>query len=252
MTTLLRYSMRAYLTLRYFFHWLTRTGCYGKHQAQEFTPNSNHTSGASLKAGLFRHHVKQFHESSCSVASVVSAINTLRERFNGPEKPITQRDILDKVRAAHWKERMGPDGYNGRRGLPLDVLGKVVKASLDAYHIPYDKVDVIRASGGNQAAQTKKQVLKDLKAFESQDNCLLIAHFDQGGFVKEMNIPHISPVGGFDPDTGLVTMLDVDPGHPKPYRIPFHVFYKGISTRYGGVFRPFGYDRGGVIVIRLA
>jgi len=250
--TLYKYAIRTILMVRYYFHWLTRTGCFGRGQAVRFSPGSEDKSGTSLRAGLFRHHVKQFHESSCSVASVVCVVNTLRERVHGSSvRPVTQKEILDRVRAAHWKERMGPDGYKGRRGLPLTVLGEVVRESMAAYAIPHLTVDIIQAKGGHRAEAVKTELLTCLRGFQNLDNCLIIAHFDQGGFVKEMNIPHISPVCGFDPDTGRVTVLDVDPTQPSPYSIPFYRFYRGISTRYGGVFSLFGYGRGGVVVIRL-
>ncbi|HCY86845.1 MAG TPA: phytochelatin synthase [Desulfobacteraceae bacterium] len=252
MMILYKYTIRTYLYIRYAFHWLTRTGSFSKGQAIHFTPGLKDRSGQSLRAGLFRHHVKQFHDSSCSVASVVSAINTLIERTKGAhEATVTQRSILDTVREAHWKERMGPDGYKGRRGLPLRILGRVVRASLDAYGIQDAHVEVLQAEGGSQADAVKERVRDLLSDFQTRDNCLLIAHFDQGSFLQELNIPHISPVGGFDPATGRVTVLDVDPSLPRPYTIPFHVFYRGISTQYGGFFRPFDYGRGGLVVIHL-
>jgi len=58
-------------------------------------------------------------------------------------------------------------------------------------------------------------------------------------------------VGGFDPVTQRVTLLDVDPSLPLPYRISFDTFYKGISTNYNHVFKPFGYGRGGYVYIQL-
>ncbi len=251
-TIIQRYAVRALLTLRYGYHGVTRTGCFGQGQARYFTPGPWDTSGPSLRAGLFRHHVKQFHEASCSVASVVSVINTLAERTQGTAaSPITQAQLLDRVKAAHWKERMGPNGHNGRRGLPIEVLAQVIQASLSAYAIPHTAVDVIRARKGKDAAAVKAKIKTCLKAFQIKDNCLIIAHFDQGSFVKEMNIPHISPVGGFDPKTEQVIILDVDPCQPFPYTLPFFRFYNGLATAYGGLFKPFGYGRGGIVVIRL-
>lgn len=252
MMTLYRYTIRTYLYLRFAFHWLSRTGCFGPGQAARFTPGPRETSGQSLRAGLFRHHVKQFHESSCSVASVVSAVNTLLERTSGPESAgVTQQSILDRVREAHWKERMGPEGHRGRRGLPLHILGRVVRASLETYGISGVRVEVVRAGGGRRSREVQSEIRALLREFQARDNCILIAHFDQGSFIKELNIPHISPVGGYDPATGRVAVLDVDPSQPRPYTVPFHVFYRGIATRYGGFFRPFGYGRGGLVVIRI-
>ena len=246
------YIVRVYLAIRYFLHWATGTGSFGPGQAQHITPSAELSKEQSLRAALLRHHVKQYHESSCSVASVVAVVNVLRERYGRSGPTVTQQSILEKVRTAHWKERMGPDGYNGRRGLPLAVLRDVVQDSLKAYGIPFKRVEMIKGDLGPGKARVRQLILGDLKKFQSLDNCLIIAHFDQGTFIKEMNIPHISPVGGFDPSTDLVTILDVDPDQRQAYNIPFDRFYKGIATGYAGVFRPFGYDRGGVVVIHLA
>ncbi len=246
------YIVRGYLTLRYFFHWLTRTGCFGAGQGRPFAPSPGFSKGRSLQAGLLRHHVKQYHESSCSVATVVCVVNTLREKYGISGPQVTQASILDTVRTAHWKERMGPDGYNGRRGLPIAVLTDVVRDSLAAYHIPFHRVEMVQGAEKQKSAPARNTIYQCLNAFQSKGNCLIIAHFDQGCFIRELNIPHISPVGDFDPATGTVTILDVDPDQTRPYHIPFSTFYKGISSRYAGVFRPFGYDRGGIVVIHLA
>lgn len=245
------YIVRPYLTIRFFFHWMTRTGSFGPGRARHITPSPGLSQGSDLKAALVRHHVKQYHEASCSVASVVSVVNALRERYGCPGPTITQQAILDKVRTAHWKERMEPGGYKGRRGLQLPVLAQVVQDSLVAYDIPFKKVEMIQGALTQGKSRARQQILGLLKNFHFLDNCLIIAHFDQGTFIKELNIPHISPVGGFDPSTDFVTILDVDPDQKFSYRIPFNRFYKGISTRYAGIFRPFGYDRGGVVVIHL-
>ena len=245
------YIMRGYLYLRYFFHKMTRTGTFGRQLADPI-PDPHRVTGNRLKDGLFRHHVKQFHESSCSVASVVCVVNAILKKSNRlTHAPITQQEILETVKSAHWKERMGDSGYKGRRGLPLPVLGQVVKASLDAYDIPYHLVEIVQARGGEKTRAIRASLLSRLEQFETQGNCLIIAHFDQGCFVRELNIPHISPVGGFDPATRKVTLLDVDPSQPHPYQISFDTFYKGIASHYNYVFTHFGYGRGGYIYIQL-
>ncbi|MBU0970953.1 MAG: phytochelatin synthase family protein [Proteobacteria bacterium] len=247
----LKYIMRGYLSLRYFFHKITRTGSFGKDRAETIpsplTPPQN-----ALKKALFRHHVKQFHESSCSVASVVCVVNAILETTKTLNfRPITQQQILEKVRTAHWKERMGANGYKGRRGLPLEVLSQVVAESLKAYGIRYKSTEFVRARGKKASQPIRQRLLSRLEQFETQGNCLIIAHFDQGCFIPDLNIPHISPVGGFDPVTQRVTLLDVDPSLPLPYDVSFDTFYKGISTNYNHVFKPFGYGRGGYVYIQL-
>jgi len=69
--------------------------------------------------------------------------------------------------------------------------------------------------------------------------------------LPDLHIPHISPVGGFDPVSGRVTLLDVDTSQAYPYQVPFDTFYKGLSYNYNVMFRSFGYAEGGYIFIRI-
>ena len=105
----------------------------------------------------------------------------------------------------------GAGRLHGRRGLPLGVLTDVVQDSLTTYGVPFKKVEMIQGTLSQSRIMARQQILEHLKNFQFLDNCLVIVHFDQGSFIKELNIPHISPVGGFDPSSGLVSILDVDP-----------------------------------------
>ena len=246
-----RNVIHAYLYIPYGFHKIIGTGAFGPNRA-EYIHGPIPSPDNPLKAALIRHHVKQFHGSSCSVATVVSVINALRELQCDKPVPISQMDILDSVRTAHWKERMSRNGHNGRRGLPLPVLGDVVKSSLEAYGIAYEAVETVKLPRGFEACAKARDLLRRrLNDFETRGNCLIIAHFDQGAYVPALNIPHISPVGGVDTETGHVIVLDVDISQEHPYRITFDTFYKGISKNYHHVLRPFGYDRGGYVFIKL-
>lgn len=247
-----KWIIRAYLYLPYGFRRITHTGSFGPNTAQ-YLHHPVQTGGNSLKKALLEHHVKQFHESSCSVATVVSVVNAIRKHQGCRVGPIDQADILEKVKTGNWKKRMGDSGDNGRRGLPLALLGEVVRSSLDAYQIPYSVVETVTAEKNAKQSESIKKVLqKRLLEFEKKGDCLLIAHFDQGAYVKTLNIPHISPVGGFDLKTKRVTVLDVDPMQQKPYDLPFAIFYKGLSSNYHHIFEPFGYGSGGYIFIKLS
>ncbi len=248
----LRWVIRPYLYSQYYFRKITKTGSFSSGGA-EYIKTAHQNTGNFIKDGLFRHHVKQFHESSCSVASVAAVINSLLEkqgRLKG--EPVTQHDLLENVRAAHWKERMGENGYKGRRGLPLSTLGRVVRASLDTYGISYKSIEIIKASKKRIESKAIQQGLRShLTHFEKAGDSVLVAHFDQGSFLPELHIPHISPVGGYDIRTGNVTVLDVDYTQPYPYQVPFDVFYKGISYNYNFMFRRYGFAEGGYIFIQL-
>lgn len=248
---LLRWLIRPYLYTRYYMEKWTKTGGFGPDPAT-FIKDPYTPAGNWVKDGLHRHYVKQFHESSCSVASVVSVVNTLKSRQDSGWQVITQHDLLDTVRAAHWKERMSENGYKGRRGLPLNVLGEVTKASLDVYQIDHRAVEIIQTTRRpGEIDQSRKDLEQRLRRFETEAAFILIAHFDQGTFLPEMHIPHISPVGGYDAETRRVKILDVDAEVPFSYEISFDRFYAGLSTNYNAVFRHYGYAEGGYILIDL-
>ncbi|MBI9086682.1 MAG: phytochelatin synthase [Desulfobacterales bacterium] len=248
---LLRILMHACLQIPYGFHKITGTGAFGPRGATILT-GPIETRGNALKQALIQHHVKQYHEASCSVASVVSVVNALGAVQGKAHGPIGQLDLLDAVQTARWKKRMSQDGDNGRRGLPLTMLGAVVKSSLDAYQITYKGVEIIQARKGHSASRKIRAMLRRrLVQFDPHGRCLIIAHFDQGAYVPTLNIPHISPVGAFDGKTGDITILDVDPEQQNPYRLSFDHFYQGLASDYHHVFKPFGYGSGGAVCIRL-
>lgn len=245
-----RIIIHAFFYGLYFFHKTTGTGAFGRSEAEYI--NNTVKTGSPLKAALFKHHVKQYHEASCSVATVVTVVNAIREIQEGNIVPISQMDILEKVRTGNWKERMSEKGDNGKRGLPLPLLGEIVKSSLDAYGIRYERIEI---TGAPENRLQKEKIITALKSrlsdFETKGDCLIIAHFDQGSFLRTLNIPHISPVGGFDISNGDVVILDVDPEQKKPYKISFDTFCKGILSNYHNLLRPFGFKSGGYIYIKL-
>jgi len=219
----------------------------------EYVDGGIRSDGNLLKGALAKHHVKQFHEASCSVATTVSVINAIREGWESTPAPISQMDILDKVKTANWKKRMSKSGDNGKRGLPLSVLAEVVESSLQAYGIDYESMETVEARKHRKEAERAKAILWDrLAGFDTRGDAVIIAHFDQGAYVPALNIPHISPVGAFDAEEGIVTMLDVDPSQERPYGISFDTFYRGLSSNYLHVLQPFGFGSGGYIYIGLA
>ena len=204
---LLRNLIRPYLYTRYGFHRMTGTGAFRLDRVRTIhTPAQPQWN--PLKQAIWRYHVKQFHDSSCSVASVVSCINAIRSIENKDIHPISQTDILDRVTTGHWKERMSDDGYRGRRGLPLPLLGQVVKDSIAAYDLKVRTVDIVQTPKNAPAkSSVRARLKKRLRDFDRHGKGLIITHFDQGTLVPTLNIPHISPVGAYDSATQRVTCL---------------------------------------------
>jgi hypothetical protein len=248
---LLRNLIRPYLYARYGVHRLTGTGAF-RDEAVRSVDAGAQPRWNPLKQAIWKFHVKQRHDSSCSVAAVVSCINAIRHVQNGNADPVGEADILDRVTTGHWKERMSDGGYRGRRGLPLPLLGQVVRDSISAYRLTVRAVDIVQTPRTSPPGSILRKTLKKrLLDFDRHGSGLILAHFDQGSLVRTLNIPHISPVGAYDADTGRVTVLDVDPEQATPYEVTFNRFYQGLSTDYHHVFSAFGYGSGGYVYIRI-
>lgn len=248
---LLRTLVRSLLYFPYSYRRLTGTGPFNGRVARFVDPVG--LAGTNpLKAALWRHHVKQLHESTCSVASIAACINAIRE-LRTPDAPlISQAELLERVRTANWQQRMSDRGDNGRRGLPLPLLGRIVEDSLAAFGLSVSMVETVQASRDPaQSPRIRHELRQRLLRFETKGDCLLIAHFDQGSYLPALNIPHISPVGGFDEASGRVTVLDVDPELSRPYCIDFDTFYRGLSCNFLHIFKLFGYGSGGYVAITL-
>ena len=147
---------------------------------------------------------------------------------------------------------MSDNGYRGRRGLPLPLLGSIIKDSLNAYGIGFQKVDVVQTpNNGSTRSHVKTTLKARLRNFDHLGNSLIVAHFDQGSLVPTLNIPHISPVGAYDSVANRVTVLDVDPDQKAPYEVDFDTFYRGLSSDYHRVLLAYGYGSGGYVHVRL-
>jgi len=248
---LLRNLIRPYFYTRYGFHRLTGTGAFRRGRV-EYIQTDLQPQWNPLKQAIWRHHVKQFHESSCSVATVVACLNAVKAVTNGRAGAVTQSEILDRVTTGHWKERMSDGGYRGRRGLPLTMLGQVVRDSLAAYELKVRDVDVIQTpKNAPRRSRVRTTLKKRLLDFDRHGSGLIIAHFDQGSLVPTLNIPHISPVGAYDAAADRVTMLDVDPEQERPYAVNFDTFYQGLSCDYHRALELYGYGSGGYVYIQI-
>jgi hypothetical protein len=198
--------------------------------------------------------VSQFNEAACSVASVATVINAGKSLIYGKAQgqPITQQEILRNVDAADWSERVSPQGHRNRRGMPLDYLQRAVEKAFSVYEIPCASIATVPLFERGRSLNTlKRELFERLAYFVHNPNCFLLAHFNQGVFIKGLHLPHISPVGDVDIDRRMVCILDVDPDVEEPYWISFDTFWKGVAWRYNGVIQRHGYQGGGYIWIRM-
>ncbi|MBW2368615.1 MAG: phytochelatin synthase [Deltaproteobacteria bacterium] len=214
----------------------------------------NPTALSDLSRRLLDHYVIQFNSAACSVASVATVLNTARSLTQKAEKavPLTQTDILNAVQVVEWKDRITPSGNKSRRGLPLAELGIAVENGFAQYQIPCDSVEtVLLLKHPSNLADEKEKLKNRLIAFEKSGACFIIAHFNQGIFIKSLHIPHISPVGAYHIADNKVLVLDVDREGPGPYWLSFEKFFEGLTSDYNGRLKKYGYDGGGYVYVEL-
>lgn len=202
---------------------------------------------------LFDHYAVQFNGAACSVATAATILNCARRMIHGASKPpLTQEEILNTVRVVDWKERIVPSKKGGARGLPLKELGIAIRAALSTYHLPVDEWEVVDFTTEHSLPDVLKERLRDhLTRLSSSKTHFMVAHFNQGVFLKGLHLPHISPVGMFHPESGEVLVMDVDKAGPGPYWVPFELFFKGLFDDFGGRLKSFGYEGGGYIWFAL-
>lgn len=196
----------------------------------------------------------QFNEAACSAASTAVVLNAAKTILNGraASRRITQQEILAKVDAADWAARVSPEGFRNRRGLPLDHLGTAVKKAFAVYEIPCESIETVPFFDRTaRPDRIRKTLFERLVYFHRNRYCFLIAHFNQGVFLKGLHLPHISPVMSVDMEHKMVCILDVDPQVKEPYWVSLDTFLKGLSWRYDGIIRKHGYEGGGYIWIKL-
>jgi len=221
-----------------------------KAQYNTDTPYGLNPVFQALRSGF----VTQFNEAACSVASIATVLNAAKSLcdLKSDFKVITQEEILLKVDAVNWAARISPEGYQNKRGLPIDKLGIVTKSALNAYDIPYASiVTVPLADHALNINELKKKLFERLAGFGRNSHCFLIAHFNQGIFLKGLHLPHISPIGCVDMAKEMILVLDVDPHVPEPYWVSFDTFFKGLAWTYNGILRKYGYFGGGYIWIEM-
>ncbi len=209
---------------------------------------------SAISRALLENFIPQFSPSSCSVASAATVLNAAMVHLglSGDGKRITQREILEKINTVNWKERVGKSGYQGRRGLPIELLGTALESCFRAFGIPFREIQTIPLTRRtNHLGLRKKELHSRLTAFHQQENSFIVAHFNQGVFIRGLHLPHISPVGAYNPAQKSLLILDVDPDQPAPYWISLDTFFEGLCWDYGGILKPYGYSGGGYVWIRL-
>lgn len=200
---------------------------------------------------LISYYVPQANPYSCSAASVCMMLNASIARTNKPADlaNVSQKDVLEKVVVENWREKVGLKGFNGKHGVTVEELGKIIETSLKAYNINCKFVETVALTPniGNMD-EHKKKLISVLSENEKCPTDFVIIHYNQGVCTDDFYGAHISPVGAFDSKNMKVLILDVDRNWYEPYWVSFDTLFEALkkpSSENGG------YPGGGYIWIKL-
>ncbi len=196
---------------------------------------------------LITHYVGQDGSLSCSVAAVTMVLNAIartREDLRASDANFQQAGVVEKVKAAHWKERVTAGGWNGRVGLTLAELEEAVRGALATYGIT-DWTTSLRSFPAADAAALS-ELRSILSANEASDRDFVLLHFLQDGLTADPGGPyaHISPVGAYDNASDRVLVLDVDREYYEPYWVGLDRLLIALNTPTAA------YGRGGLLILR--
>jgi hypothetical protein len=196
---------------------------------------------------LIVHYTGQDNGLSCSVAAVATVLNAIARTegdLRASDANFQQAKLIDDVKAAHWKERVTGNGWNGRAGLTLAELEEVAAEALKAYGIKGWTTSLRSFRDASPKALDELRAI--LEANEASAEDFVILHFLQDRLTDDPGgpYPHISPVGAYDAASGRVLILDVDREYYGPYWVSAERLLTALSARTPS----FGY--GGVLIIK--
>jgi hypothetical protein len=172
--------------------------------------------------------VLQHNERACSVACMAMLVNAARALHSPPSpgKPLSQRELLNRVGSARWKAAVRPGG----NGVTLDELAGLATRSLQVCGFPHIEVNVVhidRVTSGvrSDTRQTLTEIAHSATLF-------LVANFLHGVYTGDPRgtIGHYALIAGYDSPRARVLVLDPDRRDYQPYWITEEVFLSGMAT----------------------
>ena len=189
---------------------------------------------------MIPYYTVQRNEPSCSLATAVMLLNTTRAVFSHHhlDAPATQNEVLEMINDPLLDSALADDGP----GVSLDQFGSASSSHMDILLRMFSVYKVCQEYSSNitcetvhvedASEQTRRRlhnVLMDL-ANEERVTTLLALNFDGQYYTDSVeSIGHFSPVGGYDPDSGRVLILDVD-GETGPYWVAEETLLSGLNT----------------------
>jgi hypothetical protein len=190
-------------------------------------------------------YLPQDTDSACSVASIAMLLNALR---GVPARADIDLVTQAGLRAAlHNRQWTGETAENGT-GVTFAETAAIVSASLKAYKLESDRIEVFKPAAASHADLHKLRSI--LAANERSATDIALVYFNQGVLTGDWDGPHLSPIGAYDAGTGRVLVMDVDRRYYVPYWSPVSKLLESMLKPSPAKFGRLGGETGGIIWVR--
>ena len=197
-----------------------------------FTPETKNylqRSQALVFHAMTPYYTVQRNNTSCSLATAVMLLNGVKaiQAHTHLDTPSTQNEVLETVKDPFWDSATADDGP----GVSLDEFGQLLEKMFAAYKVENVAVEVVHVE--DKSEKTRQQIHNDLMSLSNEERVttLLALNFDDRCYINSTeDVGHVSPVGGYDPHSGLVLVLDVDREWTGPYWITEETLLNGLNT----------------------
>lgn len=190
---------------------------------------------------LISYYVPQLNNYACSAASISIILNAAKttEIKTTDTAVISQKHLLDTVKAEHWAKRLRLLGYKGSHGTSLEILEKIVQESFKKNGFPNTLTQKEHVT--EITPQIKQKVEQMLIENEKNSEDFILVNFNQRSFTDDTDAGHISPVGAYDETHKQVLILDTDREYYEPYWISLDTLLEGMHTMDSGSKKYRGY-----------
>jgi Phytochelatin synthase len=184
------------------------------------------------------HLIQQATDSSCSLATAVMLLNTVRgcEGHLRSAGPISEASLLDKLGDDFWRVAVAQDG----NGLSLTEFAAAMERALLSYECADGwRVVIAPVTDADAAVVDLRAALTEM---EQDAAGFAAANFHLDLFYGDgVDVGHFSPVGAYDSARDLVLMLDVYKKDYEPMWAPLPRLAKAMATQSRKTGEPRGY-----------
>lgn len=184
------------------------------------------------------HLIQQATDSSCSLATAVMLLNTVRgcEGHLRHTGPVSEDSLLDTLGDEVWRTSVAQDG----NGLSLTEFAAAMERALSSYECATSWSVTIAPVTDAAAAAT--DLRGALMTMETGGAGFIAANFHLDLFYGDgVDVGHFSPIGAYDAARDLVLMLDVYKKDYEPVWAPLPRLAKAMATQSRKTGEPRGY-----------